>query len=98
MAEQEPADAVEAIVRAVPGVADMHAGMFGEVATHLPGRKVVGVRISGSTIDVHITAWADPSVRETAAAVRAALADRWPDASVDVTVEAVALAPLPHAD
>ena len=98
-AEQpEPADRIDAIVRAVPGVADLHSGMFGEIATHLPGRRVVGIRVGESAIDVHITAWADTPVRETAAAVRAAVAAEFPGAAVDVTVEAVAMTSPSGAD
>ena len=41
----EPADVVAAAVRSVPGVAGLHAGMFGEVGTYLPGRRVAGIRI-----------------------------------------------------
>ncbi|OAN33796.1 hypothetical protein [Mycolicibacterium iranicum] len=96
--QPEPADTIEAIVRTVPGVADLHSGMFGEIATHLAGRRVVGIRIGESTIDVHITAWAETPVRETAAAVRAAVAAEFPGLAVDVTVEAVALTPQPGAD
>lgn len=94
----EPVDTIDAIVRAVPGVADLHSGMFGEIATHLAGRKVIGIRIGYSAIDVHITAWAGTPVRETAAAVRAAVAAEFPGMAVDVTVEAVALTPQPSTD
>ncbi|MDA2892529.1 Asp23/Gls24 family envelope stress response protein [Mycolicibacterium sp. BiH015] len=96
--QPEPADTIDAIVRAVPGVADLHSGMFGEIATHLPGRRVVGIRIGEGVIDVHITAWAGTPVRETAAAVRSAVATEFPGVAVDVTVEAVAMAPSTGAD
>lgn len=98
MGDPEQADIVEAIVRAVPGVADLHSGMFGEVATHLPGRKVLGVRLNDTTVEVHITAWSTRPVRDTAADVRAAIAEKMPSAWVDVTVEAVATAPAPDRD
>ncbi|MGB7508300.1 MAG: hypothetical protein WA965_23035, partial [Mycobacterium sp.] len=74
MTDAEPADTVAAIVRAVPGVAELHSGMFGEVGTYLPGRRVPGIRIGDDTIDVHITVWQGAAVRDTAAAVRAAVA------------------------
>ncbi|MCP9271719.1 hypothetical protein [Mycolicibacterium arenosum] len=87
------ADTVADVVRAVPGVADLHPGMFGEVATYLPGRRVVGVRVTDATVDVHVTVSADAPVRPTAAAVRAAVAAALPDHVVDVTVEDVATNP-----
>lgn len=87
------ADTVADIVRAVPGVADLHAGMFGEVATYLPGRRVTGVRVTDDSVDVHITVSAESPVRPTAASVRAAVAAALPGHAVDVTVEDVAAEP-----
>ncbi|MGB3356550.1 MAG: hypothetical protein WBB00_27765, partial [Mycobacterium sp.] len=89
MTDAEPADTVAAIVRAVPGVAELHSGMFGEVGTYLPGRRVPGIRIGDDTIDVHITVWQGAAVRDTAAAVRAAVAASRPGTPVNVTVEDV---------
>jgi uncharacterized alkaline shock family protein YloU len=89
-APNEPADRVAAAVRAVPGVADLHPGMFGEVGTYLPGRRVPGIRIDDGAVQVHICVVFGPSVRDTAAAVRAAIAAQLPEATViDVTVEDV---------
>ena len=90
-AHSDPADAVAHLVRAVPGVADLHAGMFGEVGTYLPGRTVPGVRIGDGVIDIHIAVWAGAAVRKTAAAVRSAVAGLVPGADVNVTVEDVAV-------
>lgn len=39
------AEAVAAAVRAHPAVADLDGGPFGAVASYLPGRRVVGVRV-----------------------------------------------------
>lgn len=88
------ADTVAGIARAVPGVADLHPGMFGEVATYLPGRRVAGVRIEADRAEVHITVFDDVPVRATAAAVRAAVSAALPDHAVDVTVEDLA-SPVP---
>lgn len=60
------ADRVAEAVRAVPGVADLHGGVFGEVATYLPGRNVAGVRITDERVDVHVSVLYDAKVRETA--------------------------------
>jgi hypothetical protein len=83
----DDADTVAGIAVGVPGVHSLHPGMFGEVATYLPGRRVAGVRITDNTIDVHVVVDADAKVRQTAAAVRRAVADVYPAHSVDVTVE-----------
>lgn len=88
--DESAADTVAGVVRAVPGVADLHTGMFGEVATYLPGRRVHGVRIADNHADVHITIAPQAPVRETAAAVRAAVAAAYPGLVVDVTVEDIA--------
>lgn len=87
------ADAVAELVRAVPGVAGLHPGMFGEVATHLPGRRVIGVRLLDDRVDVHVTLAPTAPVRTTAAAVRATVAASFPGRPVDVTVEDIAAGP-----
>ena len=64
------ADRVVSAVTAVPGVAAMHSGMFGEVATHLSGRRVRGVQLRDDLVEVHITLnWA-ADLLTTADAVR----------------------------
>ena len=63
-------DTIAATVLAVPGVASLHPGTFGEVASYLPGRRVVGVRRDGQTVEVHVVLlWGAP-VLATAEAVR----------------------------
>ncbi|MGC4942291.1 hypothetical protein [Kribbella sp. DT2] len=61
------------LTRAVPGVADLHGGVFGEVATYLPGGRVSGVRIRPDHTEVHVTVFWDHPVRATADAVRTTL-------------------------
>ncbi|MFE5294436.1 hypothetical protein ACFQ8T_19830 [Isoptericola sp. NPDC056618] len=39
---------------AVPGVATLSSGLFGEIATYLPGGRVPGVRFSDDGVHVHI--------------------------------------------
>ncbi|MGP4058723.1 hypothetical protein ACTWP6_28510 [Mycobacterium sp. 4D054] len=92
-APQEPADLLAAAVLAVPGVAALHPGMFGEVGTYLPGRRVAGIRITDNVVDVHIVVVFGVAVRDTAAAVRATVSALHPGAEVNVTVEDVAPAP-----
>jgi len=88
------ADTVAGTARAVPGVAGLHPGMFGEVATYLPGRRVTGIRIADDHIEVHVTVVAGTAVRDTAAAVRAAVAPLTDGRPVDVTIEDVATGPI----
>lgn len=87
-APAEPADRVAAVVRAVPGVADLHPGMFGEVGTYLPGRRIPGVRITDAGADVHVTVYFDTAVRDVAAQVRSAV-NAVIGGAVNVTVEDV---------
>lgn len=88
--EPDPAEVVAAAVRAVPGVAGLYGGLFGEVATHLPGRRVLGVRIDdGGNAEVHVVLhWGYP-VPATSFAVRRAVA-RLVNGSVHVVVDDVA--------
>jgi len=89
------ADQVAAVVRAVAGVADLHTGAFGEVATHLPGRRVEGVQIRPDYCAVHVVlCWGSP-VLATADQVRAAVTPLV-GTRVDVTIEDVVPDPLTH--
>ncbi|MEV3900716.1 hypothetical protein AB0K11_00165 [Mycobacterium sp. NPDC050551] len=94
---EDPADTVAALTRAVPGVAGLHAGMFGEVATYLPGRRVSGIRFTDMGLEVHIVVWADAPVRRTATLVREAVAAAVPGVPVDVTVEDITTLDRPTA-
>lgn len=92
----EVADLVRDAVLAVPGVARLHGGAFGEAATYLPGRTVEGVRVRPGSTEVHIVlSWGSP-VRGTADAVRAA-ATAVTGTVIDVTIQDVAApdAPIP---
>ncbi|MET0821241.1 MAG: hypothetical protein ABWY58_09765 [Aeromicrobium sp.] len=85
----DPAEAVAAAALAVPGVNALHAGVLGEVATYLPGRRVNGVRLRDDSCEVHIVLdWGSPVVA-TADEVRVAV-EGLVNGSVDVTVEDVA--------
>ncbi len=84
----EPADRVRAAVLEVPGVAELHAGAFGEVGTYLPGRRVAGVRLRDDGTEVHVVVTMGADVRSVAGAVREAVTLVVPG-PVDVTVEDV---------
>ncbi|MGI8870953.1 MAG: hypothetical protein ACR2F6_19450 [Mycobacteriales bacterium] len=90
-AEWDSADRVAAAARAVPGVHDLHAGMFGEAATYLPGRRVTGVAVGENRVAVHIVADLDRSegndLTALAEAVRRAVVPLADGAAVDVIIE-----------
>ncbi len=82
----ELVDQVAAVVLAVPGVAGLHGGVFGEAATYLPGRRVRGIRLHHDGTEVHLAVLYGSDVRVTAAAVRTALTGVVPT-PIHVTVE-----------
>lgn len=83
------ADLVVAAALAVPGVVRLHGGALGEVAVHLPGRRVSGVRLREGRTAVHVVVAVGAPLRATAATVQRAVAAVRPGV-VDVTVEDVA--------
>lgn len=82
------ADRVAAAVLAVPGVHALHAGVAGEVATYLPGRRVDGVRVRDDVVAVHVSVVWGASLTATSDLVRAAAREHV-TGPVDVTVEDV---------
>ena len=84
----ELVDRIAAAVTGVEGVADLHAGMFGEAATYLPGRRVAGIRIGEDGTEVHLSIVFGYALRPTAEAVRDAVAGLV-SGPVHVTVEDV---------
>lgn len=90
------ADRVAVATLAVDGVARLHGGALGEVATYLPGRRVSGVRSGPDGTEVHVVLrWGAPLL-ETSRTVRAAV-EAVTDGPVHVTVEDVddPVAPTP---
>ena len=49
-------DLVAAAAAGCPAVAALSAGVFGEVATYLPGRKVGGIRVDDTDVEIHVVA------------------------------------------
>ncbi len=80
-------EAVAAAALGSPLIAGLTGGHFGEVATYLPGRRVLGVREVDGTIEVHVVAkWGTP-LPEVADVVRAAVATHAGDAPVAIFVD-----------
>ena len=78
------ADLIAAAVLASPDVVGLHGGRFGEVATYLPGRRIVGVRLrpddtlagnspAAMAVEVHVIARYPAGVADIDASVRAAV-------------------------
>lgn len=85
---EDRADAVAAAALSVPGVTGLHAGSWGEVGTHLPGRRVDGVRLRDDVTEVHVTVAMGSRVLDVARDVRRAVAELV-DTPVAVVVEDV---------
>ena len=66
------ADRLAAAIRSVRGVADLHAGRYGEVATLFPRHRVNGLRRTPGELEVHLVVDLDAGrpLYEIAAEVR----------------------------
>lgn len=87
----DDAESVATTVRALPGVADLYAGGIAPLATYLPGRRVLGVRLDESSVQVSVVVAAGTSAVSAAGQVRAALADAAAGRRIDVHVGDVRL-------
>ncbi len=80
-------EAVAAAALGSPLIAGLTGGRFGEIATYLPGRRLLGVREVDGTVEVHVVAkWGRP-LPEVAEVVRAAVAPHVPGTPVAVFVD-----------
>jgi len=79
---QRVADAVQQVA----GVEGLHGGLFGEVATYLPGERISGVRIGETEGEVHLVVDLSRNVRTIAEDARAA-AEKVAGVPVTVTVQ-----------
>ncbi|MGW0042803.1 hypothetical protein [Rhodococcus sp. NPDC003348] len=93
MNETTDAEVVAAQALTVPGVCELHGGMFGEVATYLPGRRLLGVRVTDTECAVHVVVAYPHNVVEVAQAVHRVV-EPLVAVPVTVTVEDVALPPV----
>lgn len=83
------AEQVAAAASGVDGVVGLHGGPVGGVATYLPGRRVDGVRVTPSGVEVRLTvAWGEDA-RRVGEQVRAAVQQVRPG-DVDVVIADVA--------
>ncbi|MBC7291971.1 MAG: hypothetical protein H5T83_11655 [Actinotalea sp.] len=90
-----PAAAADAIAAALDRLPSVRRHAASAVGTHLPGRRVHGVRVHEAGIEVHVAAVWPTTVDEAARAVRAAVAPV-ATATVDVTIDDVLLDDQPR--
>ena len=67
-------EVVAAAALGCPLISNLTGGGLGEVATYLPGRRILGVRVVDGEIELHVIARWDVPLPEVADAVRAAVA------------------------
>ena len=90
--ELPDAVALAAAARACPSVADLSGGAMAEFATYLPGDRVVGIRVSEDSVDVHLVVrWSVPSLPAAADEVRARLSPLVGGLPINVFIEDVAI-------
>ncbi len=86
--------AIAAAVAGCPAVAALSAGATGDVATYLPGRRIVGVRRAPGGVAVHVVAWFGPTMAEVAGQVRSAVTAVAPECErIDVVIDDLELPP-----
>ena len=76
-------------VQACALVAGLHGGAFGEVATYLPGRRIAGIQVRPTGLEIHVVGRYPATMAAIAAQVRAAAATLTDLRPIDVTIEDV---------
>jgi hypothetical protein len=83
----ETVDAVAAAVLRCPAIAGLHGGPYNAVVSYLPGRRVIGVAVTASTVTVGVVGRYPATVTEIATQVRMAVSAVLPGMLVTVAVE-----------
>lgn len=94
----DAADAVAAAVLDEPGVARLSGGPAGAVATYLAGRRVPGVRLTDSGVEIHLVAHWVPSLVDLGERVRSAVRPLAGGRTVDVRIDDLAEPEVPVAE
>lgn len=89
------AEVVTDAVISVDGVVATHSGMFGEVGTYLPGRRIPGIRLGDDAVEVHVTVSYGSDLARTAAAIRSRVSALTGARTVDVRIEDI-VTPVPE--
>jgi hypothetical protein len=76
-----------------PSVVRLHGGIFGDVATYLPGRRLTGVRVGegDEPVELGVVLLLDRPIPEVVRDLRNAVSGMCDGAAVDITVGDVAL-------
>ena len=87
------AERVAAAVTAHPSVAGLHGGAYGAVATWLPGRRLVGVRIGEGEepVEVAVVLHPDRPIPDVVRALRREVSGLCGGEAVDITVADIVL-------
>ncbi|MFG1958758.1 hypothetical protein [Nonomuraea sp. NPDC049028] len=88
-APMSEAQSVAERVRACAGVAGLSGGLFGTVATYLPGERLMGVSVDEREVTIAIVARLGRPLPETAEEVRRAVADLAGDRPVNIRIDDV---------
>lgn len=82
------ADGISQRVLDHPAVAHLHGGPFGTVASYLPGRRVVGVRVDeeDGVVDLAVVLWVGHPLQSVVAELRRVVRQVAGPVRVDITV------------
>lgn len=82
------AERVAAAVGAHPSVVRLHGGAYGDLATHLPGRRLVGVRLgaAGEPVELGVVLLLDRPIPGVVRSLRRLVSGLCGGAPVDVVV------------
>lgn len=82
------AEQVAAAVGAHPSVVRLHGGTFGDLATYLPGRRLVGVRLGAASepVELGVVLLLDRPIPGVVRSLRRLVSGMCGGAPVDVTV------------
>ena len=84
-------DPIAAAVLACPLVAGLHGGRKGEAVTFLPGRRIIGIRITVDEVAIHVVARYPAVMEQVADQIRRAVTPLAGGLRVDVAIEDLAV-------
>ncbi|MFI7127955.1 hypothetical protein ACIBQ1_19815 [Nonomuraea sp. NPDC050153] len=90
---EDEARAIAERARSCAGVAGLSGGLFGTVATYLPGRRLTGVSVNDRAVEIAIVATMDRPLPETADEVRRAVTDLAGERLVNVRIDDIVEGP-----
>lgn len=89
-------EAIATAVAACPLVVELHSGRYGQVATYLPGRRVLGVRRTETELAIHVVARYPAEMATVANQVRSAVSVYADGLPIAVTIEDLQLPAEPE--